>query len=85
MIFLVTYHMNRVGSFPVAQLWQGYNYESLPVGKFCMMTNLTLTWDGVNDPDYQYEFSRQRYIVLVSMFLYDIALTFACLAALRAR
>ena len=85
MLFLFTYHINRLGSWTLAQLWQGFNYESMPIGKFCMMTNLTLTWDGINDPDYRHKFSRNRTLVLVNMFLFDLALTFACLAALTAR
>ena len=85
MIFIVTYHLDRVGIWAAVQLWKGLNYELLHIGKFCMMTNLTQTWHGEMDEDFLQRSKSQSLKVLVSQILFCIVLTIVCLVALRAR
>ena len=85
MIFIATYHCNRVGLWVVLQRWKGLNYEVMPLGKFCMNTNLTLTWHGEMDEDYFQRAQSFRTQVVVSMVLFSIALTYVCIGALVAR
>ena len=85
MIFIVTYHLDRIGIWSAVQLWKGLNYELLHIGKFCMMTNLSLTWHGEMDEDFLQRSKSQSLKIMVSMILFSIVLTFVCLGALRAR
>ena len=85
LIFAVTYHLNRIGIWVVAQLWTGLNYELIPLGKYCMMTNITLTWHGEQDHDFFQRTTSHSMQVVVSMVLFSIALTYAYLGALVAR
>ena len=85
MIFSVSYHFNRIGIWVVAPMWKGFNYELIPMGKYCMKTNLTLTWHGERDEDFAQRATSNRLQVLVSMALYSIALIYFCLGALVAR
>lgn len=85
MIFSVAYHFNRIGVNVVAPMWRGFNYELRLNGKYCMKTNLTLTWHGEMDYDFSQQATKIRFMVLVSMVLYSIALIYFCLGALVAR
>ena len=85
MIFIVTYHLERIGIWVAVQLWKRLNYELLALGKFCMMTNLTQTWHGENDEDYFQRSNSSSLKVMASQVLFSIALTFVCLGALVAR
>ena len=85
MIFFATYHFNRAGVWMVAQLWKGLNYDLIPMGKLCMMTNLTLTWHGEIDEDFFQRAKSRHTLVVVNMVLFSIALTYVCLGSLVAR
>ena len=85
MIFIATYHFNRAGTWVVTQLWKGLNYDLIPMGKLCMMTNLNLTWHSEIDEDFVQRVKSRNTLVLVSMVLFSIALTYVCLGALVAR
>ena len=85
LIFTLTYHFNRIGIWVVAQLATGLNYELIPLGKYCMMTNISLTWHGELDQDFPQRATSNRMQVMVSMALFSIALTYVCLGALVAR
>ena len=85
MIFIATYHCNRIGLWVILQQLKGLNYELMPLGKFCMMTNLTLTWHGEMDEDYYQRAKSFRYQVVISGILFTIALTYNWLGALVAR
>ena len=85
MIFIVTYHLDRIVVWSAVQLWKGLNYELGPGGKFCMMTNLSLTWHGEMDEDFLQRSKSHSLKVVVSMILFSIVLTFVCLGALLAR
>ena len=85
LIFTLTYHFNRIGIWVVAQLATGLNYELIPLGKYCMMTNISLTWHGEVDHGFFQRASRNSMQVVVSMILFSIALTYAYLGALVAR
>ena len=85
MIFIVTYHLDRIGIWVGVQLWKGLDYELLALGKFCMMTNLTQTWHGEMDEDFLQRSKSSSLKVVVSQVLFSIALTFVCLGALVAR
>ena len=85
LIFTVTYHLNRIGTWVVVQLWTGRNYELMPLGKYCMMTNITLTWHGELDQGFCQRTTSHSIQVFVSMALFSIALTYAYLGALVAR
>ena len=84
MIFIVTYHLDRIVVWALVQLWKGLNYELRPLGKVCMMTNL-FTWHGEMDEDFLQRSKSQSLKVLVSQILFIIVLTFFCLGALVAR
>ena len=66
-------------------MWKGFNYEQKPPGKYCMKTNLTLTWHGEMDNDFSQRATSNKLLVLVSMGLYSIALIYFCFGALVAR
>ena len=85
MIFIVTYHLDRIVIWVGVQLWKGLDYELLALGKFCMMTNLTQTWHGEMDEDFLQRSKSQSLKVLVSQILFSMVLTFFCLGALVAR
>ena len=85
MIFIVTYHLDRIVVWSAVELWKGLNYELRPLGKICMMTNLSSTWHGEIDEDFLQRSKSQSLKVVVSMILFSIVLTFVCLGALVAR
>ena len=85
MIFIATYHFKRAGIWVVTQLWKDLNYELMPMGKLCMMTNLNLTWHSEIDEDFVQQVKSRNTMVVVSGVLFSIALTYVCLGALGAR
>lgn len=85
LIFLLTWYFRKVILWPLHALWTGMNYEDLPVGKFCMMTNLTSSWDGNKDLDFNKKSIFFKLIILVSQSLYSLVLIYSFLASLRAR
>ena len=85
MIFSVSYHFNRIGIWSIAPMMKGFNYELISLGKYCMKTNLTLTWHGEMDYDFDQRATGHRLQALVSMVLFSIALIYFYLGALVAR
>ena len=85
MIFSVSYHFNRIGIWSIAPMLKGFNYELIPLGKYCMKTNQTLTWHGEMDHDFYQRATSNRLQALVSMALFNIALIYFFLGALEAR
>ena len=84
-IFVGIWFTRRVFMWPVMELWTGRNFEKTPVGKFCMKTNVSLTVDDEWDEEFNQTSTKFALSVLVSMFIFIIALTYACLAALKER
>ena len=85
LIFLLAWYIRKIVPWPLYALWAGKNYEDLPVGKFCMMTNLTSSWDGNKDLDFNQKSIIFKLSILVSHSLYSLLLIYSFLASLRAR
>ena len=85
LIFLLAWYIRKIVPWPLHALWTGKNYEDLPVGKFCMMTNLTSSWDGNKDLDFKQKSIIFKLSILVSHSLYSLLLIYSLLASLRAR
>ena len=71
--------------WPVMELWTERNFEKMHVGKFCMKTNVSMTVDDEWDVEFEQTSTKFALSVLVSLFIFIIALTYACLAALKER
>ena len=84
-VFLIVWFTLRNLYLPFIQLWRGLAFKQHPFGKICMRTNLSLTYDGEIDNDFDLLVKKVGITIVLSFLLSMYILIYGSYSSFRDR
>ena len=84
-VYLTVWFANRNLNICFAQLWKGREFKQYPIGKICMMTNLSLTYEGKIDKNFDFLEKKIKMAVVLSFFISIYMLIYGSYSSFRDR
>ena len=84
-VYLTVWFSNRNLNICFAQLWKGREFKQYPIGKICMMTNLSLTYEGKIDKNFDFLEKKIKMAVVLSFVISIYMLIYGSYSSFRDR
>ena len=84
-VFLIVWFTLRNLYHPFIQLLTGRAFKQYPIGKICMMTNLSLTYDGEIDNDFDLTVKKIGISIVLSFLMSMYILIYGSYSSFRDR
>ena len=84
-IFLLFKFLRRSVYTSFIQLWNGRDFQKFPMGKICMMTNLSHTCDGQIDKDFNLVERKIKIAIFLSFIISMYILIYGSYSSFRDR
>ena len=84
-VFLFVWFANRNLFMCFTQLWKGRKFKQYPIGKICMMTNLSLTYEGKIDKDFDFLEKKINVTIFLSFIISICILIYGSYSSFRDR
>ena len=66
-------------------LWRRLDFEEYPIGKFCLKTNLSLTYEGKIDENFNFFFQKIKIANIMSFLISIVVLILGIFSSFRDR
>ena len=85
LVFLSVWLAIRILNIPFVQLWKRLDFKEYPIGKICMMTNLSLTYEGEIDKNFDYFLQKIKIANIMSFSISMVVLFYGGFSSFRDR